>query len=192
MRMPTRSWSEAFFQALQYSEPTEALARYWHDLPRRGENIVPHRSDFKLHEIAGHLDETYMSKFCGPEELIILASGSVLVRLLGADITGKNIFKLVPQENYQQQVDYYQKLKAQPCAGALTRWGASLKGRPFVYRTMQLPLLGDTNEVEFFVGTGVIRTSHQLGDQLSVDEKVHVEQHEQVFINIGAGVPDTP
>lgn len=188
--MPTYDWSEAFFQAFHYSEATEALARYWHDLPRRKGEIVPHRSAFRLNAIAEHLEEVYMSKFNGAEELIILASGSHLVQILGADITGKNIFELVPEENYPHQVAYYKALKAQPCAGALTRWGASYKERPFVYRTMQLPLLGDNDEVAFFVGTGVIKTSHKLGDHLTIGETVYVEQHEQVFVDIGAGLPN--
>ncbi len=187
--MPEFYWSEAFFQALSYSEASETLARYWHNLPRNDGHICPHRRDFRLNEIATHLDETYMSKRIGPKELIILASGSRLVRILGADITGKNIFELVPPENVVPQQDYYQTLHSQPCAGALTRWGASLKERPFVYRTMQLPLLGDSDTVEFFVGTGVIKTTFRVGDQLSISDKVHVEQHEQVFIDIGAGVP---
>ncbi len=187
--MPTYSWSGAFFQALRYSEASESVARYWHELPRRNSKIVPYRSDFRLHEIAPYLDETFMSKFSKPDELIILASGSKLVKILGADITGQNIFDLVPAENHAQQIEYYRLLKALPCAGALTRWGASLKERPFVYRTMQLPLLGDSGEVEFFVGTGVIKTSHKLGDQLTINDRVYVEQHEQVFIDIGAGIP---
>lgn len=188
--MLTHSWSEAFFQALSYSDATEALARYWHDLPRREGEFCPRRSDFRLNEIAPHLEETYMSKWGGPDELIILASGSALVKILGADITGKNIFDLVPPENAVQQKEYYRQLRTQPCAGALTRWGASLKERPFVYRTMQLPLLGDDGTVQFFVGTGVIKTSFKIGDQLSIDDKVYVEQHEQVFVDIGAGIPE--
>lgn len=189
--MPTYRWSDAYFQALSYSEATETLARYWHDLPRRENCIAPHRSDFKLTEIGAYLEEVFISKFNGPEELIILVSGSKLLKILGDDITGKNIFKLVPKENYQQQIDYYRQLREQPCAGALTRWGASLKERPFVYRTMQLPLLGDTDEVEFFVGTGVIKTTHTTGDQLAIDHRVYVEQHAQIFVDIGAGVPAT-
>lgn len=189
--MPTFSWSEAYFQALSYSEATKALAQYWHDLPRRENCLVPHRSDFKLTEIGPYLEETFISKFSKPDELIILVSGSKLLDILGDDITGKNIFKLVPFDNQQQQIDYYSQLKAQPCAGALTRWGASLKDRPFVYRTMQLPLLSDTDEVEFFVGTGVIKTRHASGDQLSRDHRVYVEQHAQIFVDVGAGVPAT-
>lgn len=188
--MPTYSWSEAYFQALSYSDATKAVARYWHDLPRRRNSIIPYRSDFRLKTIAAHLDETFISKFNGPERLIILASGSKLIEILGDDITGKNIFEMVPEDNYDAQVTYYATLKNQPCAGVLTRWGASLKERPFVYRTMQLPLLGDSAEVEFFVGTGVIKTQHKVGDQLTIGDRVHVEQHAQIYIDVGAGAPE--
>ncbi len=188
--MPTYSWSDNFFQVFSYSEASKNLAHYWHGLPRREGHLIPHRSDFRLHEIAAFLDETYMSKFVGPKELVILASGSRLVKILGADITGRNIFEMVPAGNHQAQIDYYHALRDQPCAGALTRWGASLKERPFVYRTSQLPLLGDDGTVEFFVGSGAIRTSQNVGDQLSVDEVVHVDQHAQVYVDIGAGIPE--
>lgn len=183
-------WSDEFLQTLSYSEATIDLARYWHDLPRHGEEVAPRRNDFRLTEIAHHLDEIYMSKWVSETELVILASGTKLIEILGDDLTGKNIYQQVPLDYAQPQRDYYNTLRSIPCAGALTRWGASLKEKPFVYRTMQLPLLGDTGKADFFVGTGAIRTSIVKGDQLTIEDKVYVEQHARVFLDIGAGVPD--
>lgn len=189
--MKSGDWASNFLQMLSYSEATQALARYWLSVPRREGEICPRRSDFRLTEIAQYLDEIYMSQWVSHESLIILASGSKLVDILGEDITGKNIYGLVPTTYSRPQMDYYNALHDQPCAGALTRWGASLKERPFVYRTMQLPLSGDTGEVQFFVGTGVIRTTVAQGDRMAAyEDRINVEQHERIFIDIGAGVPD--
>lgn len=189
--MPTHCWSETFFQALRYSEATEALARYWHDIDRRDGYFCPHRSDFQLTDIAPHLDEIYMSKWLRPGELIVLASGSKLVDMLGEDITGKNIFELTHLREVPDQQIYYNKLRSQPCAGVLTRWGANMSERPFVYRTVQLPLIGDSGEVEFFIGTGVIRSAKKVSDRLSEDTKVNVQHHEYLLLDIGAGLPKT-
>lgn len=189
--MPTYSWSEAFFQALSYSDATLALARYWHDLPRENGQVCPTRGKFQLTEIAPHLDEVFLSNWHDPGQLIVMACGSKLVETLGEDITGKDIFTLSHLQSRPEQIDYYQHLRSTPCAGVLNRWGANMSERPFVYRTSQLPILGNDGGVNYFIGTGVIRSAKKVSDRLSEDTKVSVEHHEQVFLDIGAGVPET-
>lgn len=189
--MPTYSWSDAFFHALSYSDATLALARYWHDLPREDGALCPRRDKFQLTEIAPHLDEIYLSNWREDEQLIVVACGSKLVETLGEDITGKDIFTLSHLEHRREQVAYYQQLRSLPCAGVLNRWGANMSERPFVYRTSQLPLLNSDGQVNYFIGTGVIRSAKKVSDRLSEDKNVSVEHHEQVFLDIGAGTPDT-
>ncbi len=189
--MSSHGWTDAFFQALSYSDATLALARYWHSLPREDGTLVPLRAQFQLTAIASHLDEIYLSKWKEPGQLIVLACGSRLVDLLGEDITGKDIFTLSHLQSVPGQISYYQQLRALPGAGVLNRWGANMSERPFVYRTVQLPLLGDSGEVDFFIGTGVIRSAKKISDHLSGDMKVSVEHQEQVFLDIGAGVPES-
>ncbi len=188
--MPSHSWTDAFFQALSYSEATLALARYWYDLPRESGSLVPLRSQFQLTAIASHLDEIYLSKFREPGELIVLACGSKLVSMLGEDITGRDIFALSHLQSVPGQIAYYQQLRELPCAGVLNRWGANMSERPFVYRTVQLPLASKSGDVDFFIGTGVIRSAKKVSDHLSEDKNVSVEHQEQVFLDIGAGVPE--
>ncbi len=189
--MPIPSWTDAFFQALSYSDATIALARYWHSLPREDGKICPQRAQFQLTAIAPHLDEIYLSRWREPGELIVLACGSKLVEMLGEDITGKDIFALSHLQSVPEQVQYYDNLRSQPCAGVLNRWGANMSERPFVYRTVQLPLLNKEGEANFFIGTGVIRSAKKVSDRLSDDKNVSVEHQEQVFLDIGAGIPDT-
>lgn len=189
--MPPPSRTEAFFQALSYSDATLALARYWYDLPRLGDDLCPRRAQFLLTAIAPHLDEVYLSKWREPGQLIVLACGSKLVDVLGEDITGKDIFTLSHLQSVPEQVSYYQQLRTLPCAGVLTRWGANMSERPFVYRTVQLPLLDENGTVNFFIGTGVIRSAKKVSDHLSSDENVSVEHQEQLYLDIGAGVPDS-
>ncbi len=189
--MPIPSWTDSFFQALNYSDATAALARYWYDLPREGDEICPRRAQFHLTAIAPYLDEIYLSKWREPGELIVLACGSKLVETLGEDITGKDVFTLTHLQSRPEQVSYYQQLRSKPCAGVLNRWGANMSERPFVYRTVQLPLLNEEGEANFFIGTGVIRSATKVSDHLSEDKNVSVEHHEQVFLDIGAGLPDT-
>jgi len=188
--MPTHNWKDAFFQALGYSDATLALARYWYDLPKEDGKLVPLRSQFQLTAIASHLDEVYLSKWNEPGELIVMACGSKLVETLGEDITGKNIFAMSHLQSVPTQISYYQQLRTLPCAGVLNRWGANMSERPFVYRTVQLPLASDNGEVNFFIGTGVIRSAKKISDHLSEDTNVSVEHQEQVYLDIGAGIPE--
>jgi hypothetical protein len=188
--MQPQPWASSLKQIGDYSEATIALIDSWLKHVYDHEGQIPKRFEFRLKTITPYLDEFFLSEWRSYNDMTILASGSKLVVALGVDLTGKNIFKYVPDENKKTQQDYYQKLQGQPCAGLLVRWGTNMKGRPFMYRTIQLPLKDRQGVVKYFIGTGFMKAIDGLNyDTKEEGEIVNIDRQENVFLDIGCGIP---
>lgn len=188
--MQAPSWASTLREIGDYSGATIALINYWVEQYIELGGRIPERSEFSLKTIAPNLDQIFLSEWHSYERMEILASGSTLVSALGVDLTGKNIFEYVPAGNKKKQQDYYVKLQGQPCAGLLVRWGANMKGRPFIYRTIQLPLMDKKGTARFFIGTGLMQAVDSLNYGTQTSNIVNIDRQEHVFLDVGSGVPD--
>lgn len=175
---------------LKHSKATRDLVEFWLRLPRPEGKVCPRRTDLMSSQINGAISETFLSEWDDPDTLRIVQAGVVLDRLIGLDMTDKNIFDLTPAEMADDEKRYYTALRAQPCAGMITRSMINFADKPFVYRTIQLPLLDPYGDVKYFVGTGMVFE----GDAIKAEFGRHnfrrarlVERH---FFDIGAGIPD--
>ncbi|TNE60550.1 MAG: PAS domain-containing protein [Alphaproteobacteria bacterium] len=174
---------------LRHSKATQDLVAFWRRLPRPEGQVCPKRSDFSSAQINGALPEVFVSEWYSDDVLAIVQAGTVLDRLLGVDITGQNIFDILPPELKEPERVYYRALRDQPCAGVLTRSANNLIGRPFVYRTIQLPLLDPFGKVRYFVGTGAAIEGKQLEQEFGQTNFKSIRLLERRFFDIGAGVP---
>ncbi|MCJ9429722.1 PAS domain-containing protein [Kordiimonas marina] len=174
---------------LRHSKATQDLVRFWLNLPRPEGQVCPKRSDFSSAQINGALPEVFLSEWYSEDVLAIVQAGTVLDRLLGLDITGHNIFDILPEELKEPERIYYRALRDQPCAGLITRSANNLRGKPFVYRTIQLPLLDPFGKVHYFVGTGAALEGKQLEQEFGQTNFKSIRLLERRFFDIGAGVP---
>jgi len=181
-------WAKTL-EDLKYSQATQELIACWRDLPRTDASVCPKRADFSSIRIGAFLAEVFISEWQNEDVLHIIQAGTKLDRLLGKDITGRNIFEVLPPELVDDERSYYKTLRETPCAGMITRHARNLNGRPFVYRTMQLPLLDPHGEIRYFVGTGVVLTDEVLEHEFGVST-FKVELLERKYFDIGAGMPN--
>lgn len=185
-------WAEKV-RDLTYSKATQELISCWYDLPRAEGAVCPKRSDFSSIRIGAFLAEVFISEWKDHDTLQIIQAGTKLDRLLGQDITGLNIFELLPPELLEEERSYYSLLRDTPCAGMITRHAKNLKNQPFVYRTMQLPMLDPRGNIQYFVGTGVALSAVTQLEEFGALNDDNIELLERKFFDIGAGVPqDVP
>jgi len=176
-------------QALRYSKATENLVKFWSGLPRPKGQVCPRRGDFSSALINRILSEVFLSEWRTEHDLVIIQSGTVLDRLIGEDLTGRNIFEMTPEPLRAVERNYYNVLRGMPCAGMITRSAPNRRGRHFYYRTLQLPLLDPFGDIHYFVGTGVVLDKEQLRSELGHDNFGATELVERHFFDIGAGLP---
>jgi hypothetical protein len=177
-------------QYLRHSKATENLVAFWSRLPRPQGQACPKRADFSSAKVNGMLPEMFLSEWNGDKNLIIVQSGTVLDRLIGEDITGSNLFDMIPFAFRAAEHRYYEALRDTPCAGMLTRSAPNHQNKHTIYRTIQLPLLDPFGKVCYFVGTGMVLDEAQIvaeGGEIDLNEMQLVERH---FFDIGAGLPE--
>lgn len=176
-------------ETLHHSKATQELVRFWLNLPRPEGQVCPKRSDFSSARINGSLPEVFLSEWYGDDALVVVQSGTILDRLIGLDMTGKNIFDMTPPELVEDERRYYQALRDHPCAGLITRSMINFADKPFIYRTIQLPLLDPFHRVRYFVGTGFLIEGKQLEAEFGNVDFKRAKLVERRFFDIGAGIP---
>jgi len=176
-------------QSLCYSKATKSLVKFWSGLPCPDGQVCPKRGDFSSALINGALPEVFLSEWEGNDELNIIQAGTVLDRMIGEDLTGRNIFEMTPEPLRAAEHRYYNALRDMPCAGMMTRSAPNRVGQHFFYRTLQLPLLDPFGDVHYFVGTGFVLDEAQLRSELGHGNFGDTELVERHFFDIGAGVP---
>ena len=176
---------------LHHSRATQELTRFWLNLPRPAGLVCPKRADFSSARINGSLPEVFLSEWYTDDALVVVQAGTVLDRLLGLDMTGKNIFDVIPPEIKKDELAYYHTLRDQPCAGMITRSALNFAGQPILYRTIQLPLLDPFENVRYFVGTGFVVEGEAAAKEFGTAKFTSARLVERHFFDIGAGVPET-
>ncbi|MFC4347259.1 PAS domain-containing protein [Kordiimonas lipolytica] len=176
-------------EKLQHSKATQQLVQFWLNLPRPEGQVCPRRSDFSSAQINGSISEVFLSEWEDSEVLRVVQAGTVLDRHIGIDMTGTNIFDMTPEELVEDERTYYKALRDQPCAGMITRSMINFADVPFVYRTIQLPLLDPFGKVVYFVGTGVVIEGDDLVAQFGRRSFRRTRLVERHFFDIGAGTP---
>ncbi|WP_286828665.1 MULTISPECIES: PAS domain-containing protein [Kordiimonas] len=176
-------------EQLQHSKATQQLIQFWLNLPRPEGSVCPRRSDFSSAQINGSISEVFLSEWEDAEILRVVQAGTVLDRHIGIDMTGKNIFDMTPEELVEDERAYYKALRDQPCAGMITRSMINFADVPFVYRTIQLPLLDPFGNVRHFVGTGVVLKEEDIEREFGRRCFRRTRLVERHFFDIGAGLP---
>ncbi len=176
-------------ETLHHSKATQELIRFWLNLPRPAGSVCPKRSDFSSARINGSLPEVFLSEWYGDDALVVVQAGTILDRLIGLDMTGKNIFDMTPAELVHDERMYYKALREQPCAGLITRSMINFADKPFIYRTVQLPLIDPFHNVRYFVGTGFVIEGEQMEAEFGNIDFKKARLAERRFFDIGAGVP---
>lgn len=173
----------------RFSDATNALTEYWRRLPRMDGSLCPKKSDFSIVGVITFAAEIFLSEWVSDAELRILQAGTKLDQLLGKDLTKHNIFEILPPQLLDTERTYYGNLRNKPCAGVITRQALNLKGRPFVYRTVQLPLADEEGVARYFVGAGAVLDVEQIKSEFGSVDYDSIRLLERQYLDIGAGVP---
>lgn len=175
----------------QFSDATNALTEYWRRLPRIDGSLCPRKADFSIVGVITYAAEIFMSEWVSANELRILQAGTRLEQLLGKDLTQYNIFEVLPPQLLPSEREYYNNLRCCPCAGVITRQAVNLKGRPFVYRTVQLPLADNEGKTRYFVGAGAVLSDNAIRAEFGSVDYNNIKLLERQYLDIGAGSPAT-
>ncbi len=173
--MPEIKNEKPAFKVRQNAE----LLQYWMD--KRGEQMLPLRSDFNPMAIPKHLPYLIMLEPEPDYRMRIRLFGTELARALGADITGGDLMELYrPEERagLRALIDTVAPNKA--VSVVLTTW-TTPTGYQYPTENLWLPLASDDGKVSRFLGS--IRQyevpqpeDEQLGG--SVSSSMHISERQ--------------
>jgi len=175
--------------ALNFSEEASALLDLWGSLPRQKGYYCPEKSSFSPVSLGKNLKFIFMLEREDHETLLVRVSGSDIRENLGQEITGKNLFDLLPTEYLFSFKEYYTSLQHYPCAGKVIRPVARPTGGRQLLRTLHLPLLDHNGHARFFVGVMNVERLPMPFDELNNGVLAPRPALEMIHVDLGAGLP---
>lgn len=177
--------------ALNFSDEAKALANLWLNLPRKKGHFCPHKSSFSPVSLRQHLKSIFLFERQDEDTLMVRVAGSNIREHLGQELTGKNLFDILPTEYAYSYREYYNKLQSYPCAGLVKRPAAKSGGGRQLLKSLHLPLLDGDGIARFFVGALQVERlpihfDEIRGDGIMAPRKALEMSH----VNLGAGAPE--
>lgn len=176
--------------ALEYSEEAKALAGLWASLPRKTGYYCPDKTSFSPVSLRQHLKAIFMFERADEDTMLVRVAGSSIREHLGQELTGKNLFDILPSEYVYSFRDYYNKLRDFPCGGVVNRTAAKSDGGRQLLKTYHLPLLDSDSIPRFFVGALKVERLPMYFDEVKNGIMAPRKSLEMFHIDLGAGTPN--
>lgn len=174
---------------LHFSESATALTKLWSGLPRKTGLFCPEKSSFSPVSLRQHLKSVFILERHGENCLRVRVAGSGIREHLGREITGLNLFDLLPTEHLYSYQAYYNNLRHYPCAGHVKRPATMTGGGRHLIQTMHLPLLDKEGEVSFFIGCVHVERMPMRHEEIKHGILKERRDLNIAYLDLGAGIP---
>ncbi|MFZ5834408.1 MAG: PAS domain-containing protein [Pseudomonadota bacterium] len=162
-----------------------ALYRYWCSV--RGNNLVPSRSDIRPADILDQLPNLMILGYDGTGTLIYRLVGTSCLDKLGFDLTGTNLFDILPAHERPKAEYYFTAMRLQPCGMLAHQNMRSKYGAPFLAQLLYLPLCDRTGAItQLIASASVLERGKQESITGATDKMANIAVQ---FIDLGAGLP---
>ncbi len=177
--------------SLEFCNAAKTMIDLWRSLPIEAGKICPYKASFSPAPMRQYLKNVILYKHIDDYKIITRVAGTSIREFMGLDLTGKDLMNYLPPEYINAYQVYYTNLRAMPCAGTAERPIRGAGGTSYLARTLHLPLLGETGEVEYYVG---VSKAYPLPKHYTDYRSISVTSANNLIIkysDIGAGIPYT-
>jgi len=178
-------------QQLKFCEAAAAVTDLWLSLPKENGAVCPAKKDFSPVSLRKHLSSVVLYERMQDNNVIVRVAGTNIREMVGQEITGQNLFDILPPEFLSAYQTFYQNMTSQPCAGVVERPIRGPGGSAFLVKTLQLPLTDTTGNIRYFLGVSI---SSSLPKHYTDIRSVAMTASRNLDINyydIGTGTPET-
>ncbi len=138
------------YDELRFNKSAAALLDYWMILRAPG-TMCPNKKDFMPMKMGKYLPDVFLAEWTDEDHVIIRVAGSRTADVTGTDATGNNIMANSVPGNQRTLRDFYHKMRTGQFAG-VSEHPVSRTARQLIAMSLQLPLLDENNNANFFVG----------------------------------------
>lgn len=173
-----------------YSAATERLIKVWRTLPKVSGELCPRKNAFAPLSLGKELKKVVLLEYIKPTEVIVRVIGTEIQDLIHLNMTGRNIFEILPPEHAIAHSNYYKSLCDYPCAGSTERPMRNRSGHAHLACTLHLPLGDDNGNVRYLLGVveQAVLPKH-FTDYRSIGI-TSANNLSMSYGDIGAGIPD--
>jgi len=165
-----------------------SFIRYWRQLTKK--EIIPAQKDLDLHDVYKYAPHFFIHEIIAPDNIKIILAGTEIVNRYGHEVTGRNYLEYVKPEmrdrvysSFKQMSEFrvglYSKFKTE----SLTQ--EYLEGE-----SIGFPIKSNSTEKNYLLFLSNLNVRYRpLYDPKYDIKYVHIP--ERLYIDIGAGVPET-
>jgi hypothetical protein len=188
-RLP-RVTADASFLARLRETDNIAFAEQWQRW--RGDRLLPRRVELDLSSIRRLLGSVMLFELHSEDVALVKVAGTALREHYGYELTGKNYVELAPPARRATRCFRMWQSVVRPCGSRLIREHKVPSGRVTHAEVVTLPLEADRNDAPRLLLTHVapFTVLYEGGGQAQLPGTFDIAE-DFVFLDIGAGVPDS-
>lgn len=165
---------------------SQAFLAYWKDV--RGSSAIPAAEDVRPSDFVSLLPYVRYMRWRGPDAVVFTVWGTALADWMNADLTGRNVFDLLPDGERAVETQRLQNLHRLPCGFVQQRRVTDITGMTRLFEFLTLPVAAGEDGEPRMIGPGSFVDS-EPGERVELADDPKTVIHSFRYIDLGYGVP---
>lgn len=166
---------------------SQAFLAYWKDV--RGSSPIPAAGDVRPSDFVSLLPYVRYMRWRGPDAVVFTVWGTALAEWMSADLTGRNVFELLPDSECAVETDRLKNLHRVPCGFVQQRLVTDISGMTRLFEFLTLPVAAAEDGEPRMIGPGSFVDS-EPGERVELADDPKTVIHSFRYLDLGYGIPD--
>ena len=164
---------------------TEFLS-YW--MRARGGKSMPSPDDIDPSAFVALLPYMRYLRWSGPDKVVYRVWGTMLTEWMKTDLTGRNVFDLLPEQERPAEHARVRALHNMPCGFVQHREVTDTRGLVHVFEFLTLPVSAGSDGESRMIGTGAM-CDEDAAERFELDTAPRTVIKRVGYLDLGFGVP---
>lgn len=166
---------------------SQAFLAYWKEV--RGSSPMPSADDVRPSDFISLLPFVRYMRWDGPEAVVFKVWGTALAEWMNVDLTGRNVFNLLPEAERPVELERLKNLHRVPCGFVQQRRVTDIAGMTRLFEFLTLPVAAGSDRQPRMIGPGSF-VDAVPGERVELADDPKTVIHSFRYIDLGHGVPD--
>ncbi|CDO59771.1 hypothetical protein BN1012_Phect1557 [Candidatus Phaeomarinobacter ectocarpi] len=173
-------------EGIALSHRSQAFLAYWNDV--RGASKIPAADDVRPSDFISLLPYVRYLRWDGAGSLVFKVWGTALADWMNADLTGRNVFDLLPESERAAEQVRLKNLHSLPCGFVQQRRVTDISGMTRLFEFLTLPVAAGSDGQLRMIGPGSF-VDAVPGERVELADDPKTVIHSFRYLDLGFGVP---
>ncbi len=175
-----------FIETGDLSQRGAAFLAYW--MRARGSASMPSPDDIDPSAFVSLLPYMRYLRWAGSDRVVYRVWGTMLAEWMKTDLTGDNVFDLLPEKERSVEQERMRLLHSMPCGFVQHREVTDTRGLVHVFEFLTLPVSAGADGALRMIGTGTM-CDEQAADRFELDAGPRTVIKRIGYLDLGFGLP---